>query len=53
MLAQQPWRGAMDGDRGEEGGLRCHLRTLRATIRFSRAGRNDHGQEATVASTQG
>jgi hypothetical protein len=47
-LAQQPWRGAVDWDRGAEGVLRCRLRTLRATIRFSRTGRQDDVQEATV-----
>jgi hypothetical protein len=47
-LAQQPWRGAVDWDRGAEGVLRCRLRTLRATIRFSRTGRTDDVQEATV-----
>src|SRR5205085_4902886 len=47
-LAQQPWRGAVDGDRGDGGILRCRLRTRRATIRFSRTGRTDDGQEATV-----
>ncbi|HKC75795.1 MAG TPA: hypothetical protein VKF37_16605, partial [Chloroflexota bacterium] len=53
MRAQQPWRGAMDGDWGEEGGPCCRLRTLRATICVSRAGRKDDGQGATVTSTQG
>jgi Transposase DDE domain len=47
-LAQQPWRGQVDWDRGEEGILRCRLRTLRATLRFSRTGRKDDVQEATV-----
>jgi hypothetical protein len=47
-LAPQPWRGAMDWDRGAEGVLRCRLRTLRAPIRFSRTGRKDDVQEATV-----
>jgi hypothetical protein len=47
-LARQPWRGAVDWDRGAEGVLRCRLRTLRATIRFSRTGRKDDVQEATV-----
>jgi Transposase DDE domain len=47
-LARQPWRGAVDWDRGAEGLLRCRLRTLRATIRFSRTGRKDDVQEATV-----
>lgn len=47
-LARQPRRGQVDWDRGEEGGLRCRLRTLRATIRFSRTGRKDDVREATV-----
>jgi hypothetical protein len=47
-LAQQPWRGAVDWDRGAEGVLRCRLRTLRAPIRFNRTGRQDDVQEATV-----
>ena len=45
-LARQPWRGVVDWDRGDEGRLRCRLRTLRATLRFSRTGRKDDGQEA-------
>jgi hypothetical protein len=47
-LARQPWRGAVDWDRGDEGVLHCRLRTLRATIRFSRTGRKDDVQEAIV-----
>ena len=47
-VAQQPWRGEVDWDQGERGRLRCRLRTLRATIRFSRTGRKDDVQEATV-----
>jgi hypothetical protein len=47
-LAQQPWRGTVTWDRGEHGRCRCRLRTLRATIRFSRTGRKDDVQEATV-----
>jgi hypothetical protein len=47
-LAQQPWRGAVDWDRGAVGVRPCRLRTLRATIRFSRTGRKDDVQEATV-----
>ena len=47
-LAPQSWRGAMSWDRGAEGVLRCRLRTLRAPIRFSRTGRTDDVQEATV-----
>ena len=40
--------GRWTGDRGDGGILRCRLRTRRATIRFSRTGRTDDGQEATV-----
>ena len=47
-LERQPWRGAVDWDRGAEGIVPCRLRTLRATIRFSRTGRTDDVQEATV-----
>jgi hypothetical protein len=47
-LAQQPWQGTVTWDRGEHGRLCCRLRTLRATIRFSRTGRKDDVQEATV-----
>ena len=47
-LAQQPWRGEVLWDRGQEGRVRCRLRTARATIRFSRSGRQHDVQEATV-----
>lgn len=47
-LAQQPWRGTVTRDRGAHGRLRGRLRTLRAAIRFSRTGRKDDIQEATV-----
>jgi hypothetical protein len=47
-LAQQPWRGEVTWDRGEQGRLRCRLRTLRATIRFTRTGRKGDVREATV-----
>jgi len=47
-LEQQPWRGEVEWDRGQQGRLRCRLRTLRAAIRFSRSGRKDDVQEATV-----
>jgi Transposase DDE domain len=39
LLAQQPWRGEVVWDRGQEGQLPCRARTLAATIRFSRTGR--------------
>lgn len=38
----------MEWDRGQQGRLRGRLRTLRAPIRFSRSGRKDETQEATV-----
>ncbi len=47
-LAQQPWQGEVEWDRGQQGRLRCRLHTLRAPIRFSRSGRKDDTQEATV-----
>ena len=51
-LAAQPWWGTVDWDRGQEGVLRCRLRVLRATIRFSRTGRKDGVKEATVGFVQ-
>ncbi len=47
-LAQEPWQGEVAWDRGQQGRLHCRLRTLRAAIRFSRSGRKDDVQEATV-----
>ncbi len=47
-LAQQPWRAEVVWDRGEQGRLPCQVRTLRAAIRFSRTGRKDDQQEATL-----
>jgi hypothetical protein len=47
-LAQQPWRAEVEWDRGEQGRLRCRVRTLRAASRFSRTGRKDDQQEATL-----
>ncbi len=47
-LAQQPWRTEVEWDRGEQGRLRGRERTLRAAIRFSRTGRKDDVQEATL-----
>ncbi len=51
-LEQQPWRGEVEWDRGQQGRLRCRLRTLRAAIRFSRSGRKGDVQEATVTFVQ-
>jgi len=51
-LEQQPWRGEVEWDRGQQGRLHCRLRTLRAAIRFSRSGRKDDVQEATVTFVQ-
>jgi len=47
-LAHQPGPGEVEWDRGQQGRLRCRLRTRRAAIRFSRSGRKDDVQEATV-----
>lgn len=51
-LAAQPWSGAVDWDRGQEGVLRGQLRVVRATIRFSRTGRKDDVKEAAVPFVQ-
>lgn len=47
-LAAQPVVGEVVWDRGQEGTLRCAVRTLPATIRFSRTGRQHDYTEATV-----
>ena len=48
VLAAQPARGEVLWDRGQEGVLVCQTRTLTATIRFSRSGRQADYQEATL-----
>ena len=48
LLSQQPWLGELDWDRGEEGKLRCRVRSVTATIRFSRSGRKNDYQEARL-----
>lgn len=48
LLAQQPWLGEAEWDRGEEGTLQCRVRKLTATIRFSRSGRQDDYAEARL-----
>jgi hypothetical protein len=52
LLANQPWLGEVVWDRGQEGKLVCQARTLTATIRFSRTGRQDDYQEATLQFVQ-
>jgi hypothetical protein len=52
LLERQPWLGACDWDRGQEGPPRCRARALRATIRHSRSGRQAGYQEATLAFVQ-
>ena len=47
-LAGQSWLGEVVWDRGEEGKLHCRARVVRAKIRFSRSGRKDDYQEATL-----
>ena len=49
LLARQPYLGEVIWDRGEEGRLRCQVRKVRATIRFSRSGRKGDYQEAAVS----
>lgn len=47
-LAQQPWLGETLWDGGDDGPTRCRVRAARATIRFSRTGRQADFREATV-----
>ena len=47
-LAAQPVLGEVVWDRGQEGTLRCAARTLTATIRFSRTGRQAEYTEAAL-----
>lgn len=47
-LAAQPDRGEVLWDRGQEGVLHCQARTLTATIRYSRSGRQGDYREATL-----
>ncbi len=48
LLADQPWLGRVVWDRGQEGPLPCRARAVTATIRFSRSGRRDDVQVATL-----
>ncbi len=48
VLAAQRTVGAVVWDRGQEGTLVCQARTVTATIRFSRSGRQADSQEATL-----
>ena len=48
LLARQPDLGEVLWDRGQEGELPCRARALRATIRFSRTGRQDDVTEAAL-----
>jgi hypothetical protein len=48
VLAAQPSRGDVLWDRGQEGTLRCQARTVTATIRYSRSGRQADYQQATL-----
>jgi hypothetical protein len=48
VLATRPVVGEVVWDRGQEGTLRCDARTVTATIRFSRTGRQDDSAAATL-----
>jgi hypothetical protein len=48
VLAARPSRGEVLWDRGQEGTLRCQARTVTATIRYSRSGRQHDYREATL-----
>lgn len=47
-LAQQPWLGETVWDGGDDGPAPCRVRAARATIRFSRTGRQADCIEATL-----
>ena len=47
-MERQPYLGEVIWDGGDEGRLRCQVRKVRATIRFSRSGRKADYPEATV-----
>jgi hypothetical protein len=48
LLGQQPWLGEAVWDGGDNGRTRCRVRAARATIRFSRTGRQADSSEATL-----
>jgi hypothetical protein len=48
VLATQPVLGEVVWDRGQEGALPCEVRSLTATLRFSRTGRLADYREATL-----
>ena len=48
LLSQQPWLGTALWQGGDEGPWCCQVRTVRATIRYSRTGRKDDYTEATL-----
>ena len=48
LLGQQPWLGSAVWERGQEGPLRCQVRSLRATIRYSHSGRQADYTEAAL-----
>jgi len=48
LLAQQPGLGQAVWERGQEGPLLCQVRSLGATIRYSRSGRQADTTEATL-----
>ena len=48
LLAQQPWLGEALWDGGDDGTTRCRVRVARATIRFSRTGRQGDHTEAAL-----
>jgi hypothetical protein len=48
LLGRQPWLGETVWDGGDDGPTRCRVRAARATIRFSRTGRQADYAEATL-----
>ena len=52
LLCAQPYRGEAMWECGQEGELRCRVRVLEATIRYSQSGRKDDHEEATLTFVQ-
>ena len=52
LLGERPYWGEAIWDRGQEGELRCRVRALTATIRYSQSGRKDDYEEATLTFVQ-
>jgi hypothetical protein len=48
ILAEEPWHGEVDWDRGQEGVVRCQVRWTQVVVWFSRSGTRRDRHEATI-----